>query len=67
MKKTINFRLFKVANRTTEKTSPLFRMLTSSLEDGKKLVENRMMHLRENENSDQDVLGYFAKTARYIS
>ena len=66
MKKTINFRLFKVANRTTEKTSPLFRMLTSSLEDGKKLVENRMMHLRENENSDQDVLGYFAKTARYI-
>lgn len=66
MKKIINFRLFKVVNRTTKRISPLFSMLASSLEDGKKYVEHRIMNLKDDENSDQDVLGYFAKTDRYI-
>lgn len=66
MKKTVNFRLFKVANHTKEKYSPLFSMLKSSLEDGRKYVENRIMSLSNDENSDKDVLGYFAKNDNYI-
>lgn len=66
MNKTVNFRLFKVSNRSNEKYSPIFNLLTSSLEGGKKYVEHRIMSLRENENSDKDVLGYFAKTEMYI-
>lgn len=66
MNKTVNFRLFKVANRSDKKFSPLFNMLTSSLEDSKKYVEHRIMNLKDDENSDKDVLGYFAKTEKYI-
>lgn len=67
MKKDVNFRLFKVVNDSIkDKENPLRSMLCESLDDGKKLVENRIMNLKNTDPTDKDLLAYFAKTDAYV-
>ena len=67
MKKDVNFRLFKVVNKSlTGNENTLIAKLSESLADGKKMVDSRIMPLKEQEPSDKDVLGACAKTKEYI-
>lgn len=67
MKKDINFRLFKVVNKSIkDKVNPLYSMLSKSLEDGKKLIENRIRNLKDTDPTDKDLLAYYAKTEDFI-
>lgn len=67
MKKEVNFRLFEVVNKSfKDKESQLLSKLGESLADGKRVVADRMMRLKDTGPSDHDLLGYYVKASDYI-
>lgn len=65
--KNVTYRLFHIQNDSIkDAVSPLLKELQRSLRDGKRLVDSRIMRLKDSEPSDEDVLAYFATTEEYV-